>query len=465
MRGLELAPVRRVSKCLEGMLGEARLGYVVSGHLLHRYGIRVLPTLSAPTTLRIQPSAYLSDSDIDRLISALDATAAVLRKKDFATLMSHLSLPPDPTWLPPRAALRHNRAEMVYCDASEAPARVAFLANLNCAADLRALAPELAHWEDRRLENMLDRVLGEARPTEVARASLVSPTGARVEVVMIALPLTSGQIVTCQRGGHGAFLRSMVLDGVDLAVESGAEVIGLGGYTSIVAGAGRDVIEDRVQVTTGNSLTAACVLDQLGGELLSLEPGRRHVAVVGALGNIGAVMAELLVPQADSLILVGSPGSEARLRRFADRFGDELPVTVSSDLGALREARVVISATNAAHPIIDRAHLAADRCVVVCDLAVPGDVGVSVGEAPNVRIVAGGRMQLPLGQTAEVPGSGLPAGVVFSCLAETMLLGLEPQAVSPSYGALTVAGVTRARELAERHGFRPCATRPRRRSA
>jgi acetylornithine/succinyldiaminopimelate/putrescine aminotransferase/predicted amino acid dehydrogenase len=465
LRGIQLAPVHRVSKCLETMLGDARLGCVVSGHLLHRYGIRVLPTLSAPTTLRIQPSAYLSDSDIDRLISALDATAAVLRKKDFATLMSHLSLPADPAWLPPRAAMRHQRSEMAYSDSSDAPTRVAFMANLNSAADLRGLAPELARWKDRHLANMLDRVLGEARPTDVARECVASPTGRRVEVIMIAVPLTSAQIVACQRAGHGAFLRSMVLDAVDLAVESGAEVVGLGGYTSMVTSAGRDVIEDRVRVTTGNSLTAASVLEQLREELVSLGPGRRHVAVVGAIGNIGAVMAELLVPQVDSLILVGSSGSEPRLRHFADRFGDSLPVTISADLGALREARVVISATNAAHPIIDRAHLAADRPIVVCDLAAPGDVGVSVRGAANVRVIAGGRTQLPLGQTAQVPGAGLPAGVVFSCLAETILLGFEPETASPSYGALTADGVARARELAERHGFRPYATRPRRRSA
>jgi predicted amino acid dehydrogenase len=461
LRGIELEPVHGASKCLDAMLGEDRIGYLVAGHLLHRYGIRVLPTLSAPTTLRIQPSAYLSNFDIDRLVAALDATAALLRRKDFATLMSHLSRPADPSWLPPRATA-HNRRPAIAAPEPDTPARVAFLANLNSAADLRGLAPELARWKDRQLTNMLNRVLGEARPIEVSRQAVVSPTGRQVEVVMIAVPLTSAQIVTCQRSGHGAFLRSMVLEGVDLAVELGADVIGLGGYTSIVTGAGRDVIEDRVRVTTGNSLTAACVLDQLHEELVSLGPGRRHVAVVGAIGNIGAVMTELLVPHVDSLILVGSQGSEPRLRRLVDRFGGDLPVTVSADLRALREARVVISATNAANPIIDRAHLAADRPVVVCDLAVPGDVAVPVGQAPNVSVIAGGRTYLPLGQTAEVPGSGLPAGVVFSCLAETILLGFEPATASPSYGALTVDGVARARELAERHGFRPYATQARR---
>jgi acetylornithine/succinyldiaminopimelate/putrescine aminotransferase/predicted amino acid dehydrogenase len=465
LRGIELAPVRGASELLKDMLSEDRVGYVVAGHLLHEYGIRVLPTLSASTTLRIQPSAYLSDSDIDRLVDALDATAALLRNGDFAMLMGHLSLPADPTWLPPRAGARRPRGARVRPERRDAPVRVAFLANLNSAADLRALAPELTRWSDGQLANMLDRVLGEARPMEVSRESVVSPTGPRVEVIMLAVPLTSAQILACQRSGQGAFLRALVLEGVDRAIESGATVVGLGGYTSIVTGAGRDVIEDRVRVTTGNSLTAACVFDQLRDELVALGPGRRHVAVVGAIGNIGAVMTELLVPHVDSLILVGNHGSESRLRQLSDRLSGDLPVTISEDLNALRRARVVISATNAAHPIISRTHLAADRSVVVCDLAAPGDVAASVAESPNATLIAGGRTLLPLGQTAEVPASGLPQGVVFSCLAETILLGFEPATASPSYGALTAEAVVRARELAERHDFRPYVPRAGRRSA
>src|SRR5262249_10243813 len=139
-----------------------------------------------------------------------------------------------------------------------------------------------------------------------------------------------------------------------------------------------------------------------------LGPGRRHVAVVGAMGNIGAVITELLVPQVDSLTLVGNQGSESRLRQLSDRFGAEVSVMISQDLNALDEARIVISATNAANPIIDRTHLAADRPVVVCDLAVPGDVAGAVADAPNVTVIAGGRTVLPLGQHAEVPASGLP---------------------------------------------------------
>ncbi len=457
LRGVELAPVRRSSKLLNDMLGEDRLGYVIAGYLLHQHGIRLLPTLSAPTTLRIQPSAFLSDVDIDRLVAALEATADLLRRGDFATLMSHLALRAYGAWQPPRPATQPSRGVSVRHGGEGDPTRVAFLANLSSAADLRTLAPELAKWSDEQLAALLDRALGEARPLEVSRETVASPTGKRVEVILIAVPLTCAQIVACQRAGQGAFLRDMVLEGVDLAVEFGAEVVGLGGHTSIVTGAGRDVVEDRVRVTTGNSLTAACVFDQLREELAAIAPGQRHVAIVGAIGNIGAAMAELLVSHSDTLILVGRRGSESRLRQFAKRFDGVLPVVVSQDLAALRRARVVIAATNAAHPIIDLSHLAGDRSVVVCDLAVPGDVAPSVAEAPHVTLVAGGRTLLPLGQSAEVPASGLPKGVAFSCLAETILLGFEPATASPSYGALTAAGVICARELAERHNFRPYA--------
>ncbi len=457
LHGLELAPVRQSSKLLGDILGGDSLGYVVAGYLLHKHGIRVLPTLSALTTLRIQPSAFLSDLDIDRLVAALDATADLLRRRDFATLMSHLALPAQQAWQPPRAAMQPSRCVSVRCGGKDDPTRVAFLANLNSAADLRTLAPELAEWSEEQLAALLDRALGEARPVEVSREIVASPTGKRVEAIMIAVPLTCAQIVACQRAGQGAFLRDLVLEGVDLAVELGAEVVGLGGHTSIVTGAGRDVVEDRVRVTTGNSLTAACVFDQLREELAAIAPGQRHVAIVGAIGNIGAAMAELLVPHSDKLILVGRRGSKSRLRQLAQRFDGELPVVVSQDLVALREARVVIAATNAAHPIIDLSHLAGDRSVVVCDLAVPGDVAASVDEAPHVTLVIGGRTLLPLDQSAEVPASGLPRGVTFSCLAETILLGFEPATASPSYGALTAAGVIRARQLAERHDFRPCA--------
>lgn len=454
LRGIKLAPPTGISALLERAFIGERLGYIVAGHLLPKHQIRLLPTLSAPSVLRIQPSAFLSEIDLDRCVSAMAATAELLRNGDLASLMSHLAGPVDPAWVTPRAPEATVRSGPVRPARSPAePVRVAFLANLNTAADLRSLAPELAPWSDRQLANLMDRMLGEAPPIEVARVRVASPKGRQVEVIMMAVPLTSAQVVACQRAGLGSFLRASVLAAVERAIAAGAQVVGLGGYTSIVTAAGRDVIEDRVRVTTGNSLTAACALDQLRDVLEARGTGHRHVAVVGAIGNIGAVLTELILPHADSMTLLGSSGSESRLVRLRDRLGAGIPVTVTSEMNALVAADVVLTATNAVEPIIRRAHLATDRPVTVCDLAVPGDVDPAVIDVANVTVIAGGRTLLPMSQDAHVPAADLPRGVVYSCLAETILLGFEPDTASCSYGALTPESVRQAGQLARRHEF------------
>ncbi|MFI7664911.1 aminotransferase class III-fold pyridoxal phosphate-dependent enzyme [Nocardia sp. NPDC049526] len=453
LQGIELSPLEPTSALLREICDPELFGYVVAGYLLHVHRIRMLPTLSAPTTLRIQPSAFLADAELDRLTAALDDLAALLHRGDYARLLAHLAAPVTTNWpVPERRSPSRRRTHEVARDWN-APTRVVFLANLPDAADLRRFAPELAEWSDGQFAALFERLRGVAEPFELTKQIVTSPTGAVVEVCLIAVPISAEQIIECRRAGHRAWLRDLVLEAVEQAITLGASVIGLGGYTSIVTDASRDVVEDTVKVTSGNSLTAACAYEVVRAELAGLEPGRRRIGILGALGNIGAVMAELLAPLADSVTLVGRAGSASRLERVAA--GLPGTVMVSEDLTALRTCRIVLTATNSAVPVVTADVLADDHPVLVVDLAVPGDVDPAVSLQPNITLVSGGRMALPLGQTPPFPETGLPAGVVYACMAETVLLGFEPRTASPSYGGLTAAGVRAARDLAARHDVRP----------
>ncbi|MEV0251091.1 aminotransferase class III-fold pyridoxal phosphate-dependent enzyme [Nocardia sp. NPDC050712] len=457
--GLELRPPRPDSGLLRALVDQHLWGYLISGVFLHEHAIRIMPTLSAPDTLRLQPSAYLSAGEVDRVIAAFDATAALIRDGDYARLLAHLARPARAEWIAPQHVPRPRRDR---APVAADPGRVAFLANLDTPGTLRALVPELASWSPAQCAALFDRVRGVLEPFEITGTEVLSPTGARVDVRMIAVPVSAEQIVESQRAGQIQWARQLVLDAVDLAIDLGASVIGLGGYTSIVTDGSRAVIEDEARVTSGNSLTAASAYELVRAELADLPPGERRVGIVGALGNIGAVMAELLAPHADSLVLVGRAGSGRRLRKVADRLapasgGAEFraEIVVREDMSALRDCRVIVTASNAAAPLIEPAHLAADASVLVCDLAVPGDVAPEVDALPTVTVLSGGRMSLPLGQTPEFPGTGMAPGVLYACMAETILLGFEPDTASPSYGALTVDGVRAARALAARHELEP----------
>ncbi|RDI44941.1 aminotransferase class III-fold pyridoxal phosphate-dependent enzyme [Nocardia mexicana] len=481
--GVEFAVPQPESNLLREFLHADRLGYVIAGRMLHTHGIRVLPTLSAPNTLRLQPSIYLSEDDCERTASAVDEIAELLSRGDYATLLEHVTLPRTGTWRPPvdaGSAARprlggtrvgsnasppgadsgmsedgsHRRVTAPASSAFGGRRRVAFLANLDHPGTVRSLAPELSAWSDEQCAAALDRLRGEVAPFEVARRVLTSPGHGEVEVSVIAVPVSATQVVEARRAGHGAWLRGLVLDAVEYAVAAGASVVGLGGYTSIVTDAARDVVEDRVRVTSGNSLTAACAYETLRAELAALPPGERRVGVVGALGNIGAVLAEMLAPHADCLVLTGRPGSAGRLRRFADRLsGPE--IVIDESLEALRSCRVVVTASNSATPILTPEVLAGGHPVLVYDLAVPGDVDAAVAEMPNVAVVSGGRIRLPHRPAPRFAGIDLAPGLVYACMAETILLGFESDTDSMSFGALTVAGVYAAGALAARHRFQP----------
>src|SRR5690606_40672634 len=58
--------------------------------LRSRHGIRVLTILSAPNTLRIEPSAIVDLDAIDRLSTALETLCAPLHNRDGYTLFSFL---------------------------------------------------------------------------------------------------------------------------------------------------------------------------------------------------------------------------------------------------------------------------------------------------------------------------------------------------------------------------------------
>ncbi|GIJ24826.1 aminotransferase class III-fold pyridoxal phosphate-dependent enzyme [Micromonospora lutea] len=451
--GVEFRLPQPESALLRAVFDAESLGFLIAGRLLHSHRVRVMPTLSAPTTVRVQPSALLEPEDIERAVAAFDDVAGLLAKGDYATLLSHLAVPPTGAWRPRQHVPAPSRPRRVRRDGDVA--HVVFLANLDNASTVRSLAPELAEWSDSRCAAALDRMRGELEPFEVVRHRVTSDTGRAADVSVVAVPFTAAQAVDALRAGQRPWLSRTVLDAVELGVSLGGDVVGLGGYTSIVTGAGRDVIEHEVRITSGNSLTAACAYDLLQRHLSSSGSGARRVGLVGGIGNIGAVMADLVAPHCESLVLVGRPGSGRRLATVAKRVAHLVDVSVAEDLEALRDCPIVVSATNSADPVILPTHLAADRDVLVCDLAVPGDTHPAVADLPNVTLVSGGRVRLPNGQTPHFPGITLPPGIVYSCLAESILLGLEPDAASPSYGGLSVAGVVSALELARRHGFHP----------
>lgn len=210
----------------------------------------------------------------------------------------------------------------------------------------------------------------------------------------------------------------------------GNRVLGLGALLGVVADRAPD-IESRIPglaLTSGNALTAAVVVRgilALAGKM-SLDLTRHPVAVVGASGSLGRLCALLLCRNEFRVTLVGR--NRGRLAEVQREIGKRFSVTagMSTDLGqAVRESRAVLFAVSIARPF-EQADLFAHGALVV-DASQPKSVSRRISRSRPDLIWARGIYLEPAGELKISCELRLPAGVLYPCLVETLLLGqLQP---------------------------------------
>jgi predicted amino acid dehydrogenase len=260
---------------------------------------------------------------------------------------------------------------------------------------------------------------------------ITSPTGAETEGWLITVGGTPKELLA-----HSPeFTYARLLAAAEIARKLGAQVMGLGAFTKVVGDAGVTVARQApLPVTTGNSYSASgalwaahAALRRLGiVEVDSRGRLRGKTMVIGATGAIGSVCARLLALASDELWLV-SPES-AKLLALKAEIESENPrarifVAAKPD-DALPDMDMIVTATSAAGQKVLDVMALKPGCVIT-DVARPLDLSAEdVAKRPDVLVVESGEIELP-GDDIHIGDIGLPDGVVFACLAETIVLALE----------------------------------------
>lgn len=257
-----------------------------------------------------------------------------------------------------------------------------------------------------------------------------SPTGAEAEGWLITVGGTPKELMA-----HSPeFTYARLLAAAETARKLGAQIMGLGAFTKVVGDAGVTVAKKAaLPITTGNSYSASGALwaaheaiRQLGIAEVD-EQGRLKGAsmVVGATGAIGSVCARLLALASDDLWLV-SPES-AKLLALKEQIEEEHPratvhIAATPD-GHLGDMDVIVTATSGAGKrVLDI--LAVKPGCVITDVARPLDLSAEdVAKRPDVLVIESGEIKLP--GDVRMHDIGLPPGVVYACMAETVVLALE----------------------------------------
>ncbi len=277
----------------------------------------------------------------------------------------------------------------------------------------------------------LEKVMAYAPPFVYSHVTgIKSPTGDEAEGWLITVGGTPKELMS-----HSPeFTYRRLLAAATIARKLGAQIMGLGAFTKVVGDAGVTVAKRApLPITTGNSYSASGALWAAHEAVTRLgiaktdDEGRLEgkAMVVGATGAIGSVCARLLAMASDELWLVSpETGKLLALKEDIERENPRAVIQVAATPdSALADMDVIVTATSGAGKrVLDIMQVKPGA--VITDVARPLDLSAEdVAKRPDVLVVESGEIRLP--GDVHMRNIGLPDGVVYACLAETIVLALE----------------------------------------
>ena len=215
------------------------------------------------------------------------------------------------------------------------------------------------------------------------------------------------------------------------AINAGAKIVSLGGFSSILIEGNFDQLpaRHRTVFTTGNTLTVGFIVQGIK-KMCALEGRnlrRSTLLIVGATGDVGSGCARCLAPLVKRVLL--SARNEARLRRLAAELqADGIDVEIGTDLEQFSaKPDLVICAASLASPSLLLGRVAPHA--IVCDAGYPKNLSPNT-HMPNAKIFFGGLGQITAGLSFTPDLHGVLnrhpfPDVVHGCLLEGMALALE----------------------------------------
>ncbi len=245
------------------------------------------------------------------------------------------------------------------------------------------------------------------------------------------------------------------------AINAGAKIVSLGGFSSILIEGNFDHLPERhnTAFTTGNTLTVGFIVQGIK-KMCALEGRdlrRSILLIVGATGDVGSGCARCLGPLVKRVLL--NARNEVRLRRLAAELqaaGVEVEIAAGQPQFSANPD-IVICAASLASPSLLLGRITPDA--IICDAGYPKNLSPTA-DMPGAKIFFGGLGQITGGLNFNPDFHGVLnrhpfPDVVHGCLLEGMALALERrfEPFSRGRGFITPQRVAEIEAIAARHGI------------
>ncbi|MBD2705055.1 shikimate dehydrogenase [Spirosoma sp. BT702] len=274
----------------------------------------------------------------------------------------------------------------------------------------------------------------------------LTPEATEAQGHIIMLPYSGQQLLEQQKA-----MMPRVQEAIQLASSTGAEIVGLGALTSPITLGGKLLTTNApVSITNGNAFTAFITWKKVA-QLIRTCPNRYPtVALVGATGSVGSLVAQLLAtyqPEADYILVARNERKLNNLAIDMHALNTRVKPYVSQDMDDVSQADIVVLLTSASDTLLHGQHL--KNGAIVLDDTQPRNTNPSLlKQRPDVTIIDGGLVSMNHLQLTRTVG--LPQGLSYACLAETMLLAQAGYEGHFSIGNPTLAQAEYISTLANR---------------
>ncbi|HMQ35722.1 MAG TPA: serine carboxypeptidase, partial [Chloroflexaceae bacterium] len=247
---------------------------------LRRRGVTTLVTMNPPLVGAdgaVSPRPFVAADVLEAIITAIQETGGQPGEAEALDFIAAAGWGPTIQELNPRP--RAKFAFVIH------PLRTSLIANDPRFSWTRHLPPRL-----------VELVAAQIPPLYLSKIRGIrsQATGEEAEGILLTLGTTPREMMRREP----SFTYRRLIRAARMAERMGAQLMGLGAFTSVVGDAGVTVAQKSdIGITSGNSLTVAATLEAAKQAVLLMKGGRPdkvRAVVIGATGSIGSVCARLL---------------------------------------------------------------------------------------------------------------------------------------------------------------------------
>ncbi|MEJ2349137.1 MAG: hypothetical protein P8Y03_05080 [Anaerolineales bacterium] len=218
-------------------------------------------------------------------------------------------------------------------------------------------------------------------------------TGKQIKGWFLACPLTPDRMLSLP---VKRVYRKIIQTG-QMAERLGADILGLGAFTSVVGDGGITIASALdIPVTTGDAYTVSVAMQAIrnAARIMEMPLAMATAAVVGATGAIGRICCEMLAKDVSQLYLIGRRADRLeQLRRKLQLENPAVRFSASTSTEVLLDADVILAASSSKNAIVQPENLRSGS--LICDVARPRDISPKVAALrEDVLVIDGGTISL-----------------------------------------------------------------------